>query len=978
MGSLSEDELEAMQGKARKLTMMDLKKRALAAKQGGDLETAMGCLKQAKKLEAEDSKGDDEDNEDEPPYSSTLPLFWKKVAILCKQAGDIDRAKQALVYSKELEVAETETKQAEPTTSPVEEIIDSESKPSGDTPNQNSNHEKNVANTGGNQVLPPPVYDDIVDLTPPPPPAYDNLLQNCQVEGVDNEEEAAMLAELMGGGERKDLPVRNGGNAAGRKSRTPQIANIESPDETDADITSNESILSTDSRNNDDIDAVVAPSTMTFTDEELMDEEMMLEFAADGVNGIPTQEQYASKVLTYKKLALKFKQEGNIPKATQNLRFAKQLEKVAISLKTEGERSMNTRDDSWLETLDTEESELLGELLAPSQKTGGGDLFGAVATTDKLTLEDLEEMDDDNDVMELVEMMGTNALPSVEEVTAKITKEKENALKHKQEGNIELAKSSLLKSKKSKLLAMRLAEIYRKLEAKKSKANDENDAFGSEENVPVSMEALEALVDGGKSNGVMEATVPPPKKPEPPKDPWLLKPSIEIKAQVIRLKNKKQVKEATRLLQLFKKKLAQEQEEAERQKVAKMTSTIQKRLEVCTTQRQLWQYYQWFGKERAVGTNQYQEWTAYEKECQKAIYYLETQGSTSVIMAPRVSKVAAGTDSGGNPDSSKKLYLLEEDITSLVESCTNETTFAADKDAASDRFPSFLEENALEVAILGLFGLEKNEKLQKILSKKTKSEKAISATCPDVRIQAKLQLPIQPEDPSKPLLFDLEPSDLAISKQSLFSAQTTATKAAFRYGFDPSSDCTRKQVSLPRKDPKHERILLRRMETKTLQLSVFCLHNQNKRKEAAAAALASAASKKSWFFGRSEAKKSESDVDSNESESKDLFLGKVTIELKPLLSRGCLAGDYPILVNSKSIGGVLRVCLRTRPVLDPDRYEGLPWKPSDGAPVSLSISTYKKGLSFTFPNETISQENQSIESIKRESVSSSAATQSAK
>ena len=40
MGSLSEDELQAMEGKARKLTILDLKKRALAAKQGGDIETA--------------------------------------------------------------------------------------------------------------------------------------------------------------------------------------------------------------------------------------------------------------------------------------------------------------------------------------------------------------------------------------------------------------------------------------------------------------------------------------------------------------------------------------------------------------------------------------------------------------------------------------------------------------------------------------------------------------------------------------------------------------------------------------------------------------------------------------------------------------------------------------------------------------------------------------------------------------------------
>ena len=78
--ALSEDELEAMEGKARKLTILDLKKRALAAKQAGDIESAMGCLKKAKKHEVEDARsesGDDEDDE-EPPYSSTLPLFLLK------------------------------------------------------------------------------------------------------------------------------------------------------------------------------------------------------------------------------------------------------------------------------------------------------------------------------------------------------------------------------------------------------------------------------------------------------------------------------------------------------------------------------------------------------------------------------------------------------------------------------------------------------------------------------------------------------------------------------------------------------------------------------------------------------------------------------------------------------------------------------------------------------------------------------------
>jgi len=624
-------------------------------------------------------------------------------------------------------------------------------------------------------------------------------------------------------------------------------------------------------------------------------------------------------------------------------------------------------------------------LLVPSQASEGTDaLLGSAAasTTDRLTVEDLEDMDDDNDVMELVEMMGPNALPTVEEVMAKITEEKQKALKHKQDGNIEMAKSCLLKSKKIKLQAMRLAEIYRKLEARKDKIDDEitgeDDDAGND--TPVSMEALEALM-GGDAKPRETAAPKKPSPPQPPKDPWLLKPSSKIKAEVIRLKNEKQVKEATRLLQLFKQKLAQEQEEAEREIVAKMISTIQKRSEICTIQRRLWQYYHWFGKETVVGADQYREWTVFEKDCEKAIHLLNTEGSTSVKMAPRVS--GAGTANGNeNPLAKKKLYLLEDDVSTLVESCTNDTTAAAaavsteDKAVTTAPVPNVLEENALEVAILGLFQMEQNEKLQKILAKKPKSQKTISEECPDVRIHAKLQLPIYPEDPSKPLLFDLEPSDLSLSKKSSSAATTDSSRwtTGFQYGFDHSSESCRKQISLPRKDPKHERALLRRMETKTIQLSVFCLHTQNKRKEAAAVAVETP-KKKSWFFGRSETKTSESDAGSSEGESKDIFLGKVTIEFKPLLSRRCLTGDFPILVNSRAIGGVLRVCLRTRPVLDPDRYEGLPWVPSDGAPVPLSISTYKKGLSFSFPNETNTKNNPSIESIKRESTSSFVSTE---
>lgn len=890
MGSVSEEELEAMEGKARKLTMLDLKKRALAAKQIGDLETAKECLKKAKKLEVEDSMNENEIDDDEPPYSSTLPLFWKKVALLCKQAGDIDRAKQALLHSKELEAIESEPAQMDlepttPNTKPLEAAVDVHPTPGNEILEDHSQPETNEKF----EQPPPPLYADVADFPPPPPPAYENLppayetlppandslLQNCQVEGA-TEEEAAMLAELMGtgGGESRRVTARSIGAIA--RAPTPPIAEKESADETDADDISVASKSASGATSEADGILDTGPSAMTFTDQELMDEEMMLEFANGGAQGIPTQEEYAAKVLAYKKLALKFKQEANIPKATQNLRYAKQLEKVALALKKEQERVMDSDDANWLETLNPEESELLGELMGTSQNGGDADnsFEPGSSTIDKLTIEDLEEMDDDNDVLELVEMMGSDALPTVEEVTAKITEEKQKALKYKQEGNLEMAKTCLVKSKKIKLVAMRLADIYRKLDAKKNQTGEEDDGYGSEGDMPVSMEALEALMESGDTKP--KATAPVPQKVEPPKDPWLLKPSSEIKAEVIRLKNEKQVKEATRLLQLFKQKLAEEQKEAERQKVNKMISTVQKRLDVCKTQRQLWQYYHWFGKETVVGGDQYREWTNYEKECKKAVHVLDSEGSSSVTLAPRVCEAASGNSNGGNAHPQKNLYLLQADLTPLVESCTNETTFAAlnAEDDTIKNSPNFLKENALEVAILGLFGMEQNEKLKKIQAKKPKSEKVLAEECPDVRIQAKLQLPIQPEDPSKPHLIDLEPSDLSISRNAFTPARTQGVTNEYNYGFDSSSSSSRKQVLLPRSDPKHERTLLRRMETKTIQLSVFYLHNQNKRREAKAAKDSAATKKKSWFFGRGEDK--EPDIDaSNEGETKDVFLGKV-------------------------------------------------------------------------------------------------------
>ena len=93
------------------------------------------------------------------------------------------------------------------------------------------------------------------------------------------------------------------------------------------------------------------------------------------------------------------------------------------------------------------------------------------------------------------------------------------------------------------------------------------------------------------------------------------------------------------------------------------------------------------------------------------------------------------------------------------------------------------------------------------------------------------------------------------------------------------------------------------------------------------------------------------------------------------------------MTNAKSLGGILRVAIRTKPALDPDKYEGvLPLMSVDGStttnPSSSSpfIGTYKKGLSFTFNNKTKidgndDDEKTSIAAIKRDSELSSSPSQ---
>ena len=108
--------------------------------------------------------------------------------------------------------------------------------------------------------------------------------------------------------------------------------------------------------------------------------------------------------------------------------------------------------------------------------------------------------------------------------------------------------------------------------------------------------------------------------------------------------------------------------------------------------------------------------------------------------------------------------------------------------------------------------------------------------------------------------------------------------------------------------------------------------------------------KSSWFFGSS--KPDPKPVETDSDENKDILVGKVAIELRHLLTRNSIAGDFPLVVNSKALGGSVRICLRTSPPMDRERFEG----PTDNKLPTLR--TYEKGLLFQFNAVLDGQENE--------------------
>ncbi|KAG7344563.1 hypothetical protein IV203_022571 [Nitzschia inconspicua] len=793
-----------LQQQALQSTALELKKQALTCKQQGNVSEALDLLKQAKALDSiqvdsswEDGNDDDDDDETNQNESLKLlpPLYWKKVALLYKQQGNVERAKKALIRSKQHET----------------------------------------------QLL---------------------LGKKEQDQTQQKHAETTTRTATDDGSTTTDT------NTTTQEQAVSQALHEQDQDhESDAD------------EDNMDLLETASSSPDTFTTNEMMDQDMMTEFQQAGMP-IPTMAEYDKHILESKKLALHHKQLGDISKATQHLRVAKQLEAVKAALQQLGagtttETVNNATDDednldpnAWMGSLNAEENELLRELFDETSDNRQMDneelLMDDARGGDTLTVEEIESMDD-RDLLDFIAMMGRSSLPTVEKLHDRAKQQQQRAVEHKKTNNLDKAKLALLDSKRAKMQADRLEVILTKLD------QQDGDDPNIDETNHVSLEDLEKLMNGSNKKAVVKPNtqvVPPPPPQQQQQDPWLSKPSAEIKAEVLRLKNAKQIKEASQLLQILKQVLQKEQEQAEVEKCSQIKDTLRQQLEVCETQLRLWLYYTWF-IDPTTGANERKKWVEYSNNCQQAIHSIDTNGSSSVIMTA---------------SSESDLQTLQDDVVSMLDQGLQVSHQSNDSKLGLD--------NELELSVLSVLGIEQNEKFQRALKKDKKARESQRTVA--IRIDAKVHLPLRSDDPTHPVLLQFKATMME-------TKHNDGTK--FYCQFDP--DNSKQRLKLPNRESKEWKILRRRMESKTVQLSIFLTREQPDRNKGQKGS--------SWFFGRGNDDKP--DNEDTTQENSDVLLGKIAIELSDLLSTTCVVGDFPLIMNGKAIGGFARVSLRSFPAV---------------------------------------------------------------
>uniref|UniRef100_A0A7R9W3V4 Uncharacterized protein n=2 Tax=Pseudictyota dubia TaxID=2749911 RepID=A0A7R9W3V4_9STRA len=340
----------------------------------------------------------------------------------------------------------------------------------------------------------------------------------------------------------------------------------------------------TDMTNKDD--------SVAFTDAEMLDFDMMSEFKQSGMD-VPSTKDYQAKVLAYKKIAVKFKQNGDIEKAKEALHRAKQFESVMKRLEEcdESEDELNEEDEAWLmkELNQADDSAVFDELL------GDDEAF---------SLDDLEDMD-----AEMLKVMVDAGIevPTPDEVIEMSKDKKALAVGLKQAGNLVGAKAALVESKRLQSHADRLKELLDEI----AKGGDDDEA---------GLEDLEKLLSPS------EVT----KKETEPKTPAVpVKSADELKQDVLKLRSENRIKEATAIFKLYKQALMREAEAEELEKRKKLASSIREEIQAAKEQERMFLFYERFIDSKA-GALQLTKWKEYAGKCEEALEMLNTKGSDSV------------------------------------------------------------------------------------------------------------------------------------------------------------------------------------------------------------------------------------------------------------------------------------------------------------------------------------------------------------
>ncbi|CAB9510519.1 expressed unknown protein [Seminavis robusta] len=698
--------------------IIDLKRQAIALKEAGDVNGAMALLAQARDLEFDNANVED----------IWEPLKLKQFAVVMKKRGDLDAARQALIKAKQIEKGELQQQEQVPPQEPVEE-------PKHDT----TTTPQEPANEPARKTQPPkePEQKNIVqqdipvpENTPEPTPQIEPPVVDAPANDTTNQpaEDDSELKELL----QLDQPDNN----------------------TQADV--------------------------SYTIEEMMDRDMLLEFKQEGMP-VPSDESYQTTILMCKKAALAAKKEGDTTKALKELQKAKKLEAVRLALSQVQTGSPSADDnDDWMAGLNSEESDLLGELFdKPATAT-----LDATETSQnnnnnnqgslEAALEELAGfLEDPALFMDAIEM--GMEVPSVEAIEEKAEEQKMAAVAHKKAGDIEGAKLALVQSKTLTAHAVKLKAMLEQVERKKG---------GGTSPKNVNIDDLEAMLDAQENPTKKEPSKATPATTKPAE-----KTSDELKQEAIALRDQKKIKEAAEVLKLYKIALKREQDAQEMKRRKEIVGAIQKEIEYAQKQIRIFEYYERFVDNEA---QQVAKWNEYATRCANVSKLIMAKGSDAVKVTKKKGEFFHARRTGDEQE--------QNDFNGLVADVV---------DRGGD--PS---DGRLEITIIGMENVNENTHLQKLLKKQKREH--LPQHPSTVRIEVDLQIPPNEHDTESHIALRYEPPADALKKLEL-TTEEQKQNLPNSYPFDSSQ-----YVDLERGNTAYGKIIRRRIErNKKATLTVF-------------------------------------------------------------------------------------------------------------------------------------------------------------